>query len=194
MDMIGRNAHRLKALVEDLLSLSHLESGAIELDIEAVKLRPTIEAIMNDFTPAARHKRTELICLVPSDVVAMASQRGLQHVIGNLVDNAIKYSPEGSRVRVSVRRKEAMAVVSVSDDGPGIPPEHRGRIFERFYRVDTGRSRALGGTGLGLSIVKHWVEAMGGGIRVVDTVPHGTTFDVSFQLATAEQLDGASSR
>ncbi len=194
LDMISRNAQRLKTLVDDLLSLSHLESGTIELDIQPLRLRPILESIMNDFTPAAREKKTELFCLVPSDVVALASQRGLQHVIGNLVDNAIKYSPPGSKVRVSVQRKDDAAVVSVSDDGPGIPAEHRSRIFERFYRVDAGRSRALGGTGLGLSIVKHWVEAMSGTIRVADAEPHGTTFSVQLELASEQAASRESAR
>ncbi len=190
--MISRNAQRLKALVEDLLALSHLESRAVEVDLEPIPLRRCVEAIMNDFAQAARTKRTELICLVPSDLVVVAAQRGLQHVLGNLVDNAIKYCPEGSKVTVSASRSGDTASIIVRDDGLGIGPEHRQRIFERFYRVDTGRSRALGGTGLGLSIAKHWVEAMGGSIGV-DSDESGTVFDVKLPLhdaAAAEAGDG----
>ena len=92
-----------------------------------------------------------------------ADRRALEHVLGNLVDNALKYCPEGAAVRVSAAAaRTAACASSVADTGPGIPPEHLPRVFERFYRVDAGRSRELGGTGLGLSIVKHLVEAMGG--------------------------------
>jgi two-component system phosphate regulon sensor histidine kinase PhoR len=108
----------------------------------------------------------------------MASLRGLQHVISNLIDNAIKYCPPDSRVTVQAQREDGKAVISVVDNGPGIPEVHRDRIFERFYRIDAGRSRGLGGTGLGLSIVKHWVEAMGGTIAVAAAPGGGTAFRV----------------
>jgi two-component system phosphate regulon sensor histidine kinase PhoR len=183
LDMIARNAQRLKALVDDLLALSHLESGAVEVQLEPVRLRSCVESIMNDLAPSARKRNTELISLVRSDLVVMASQRGLQHVLGNLMDNAIKYCPTDSRVTVEAHREGAQAVISVIDNGPGISEAHRERIFERFYRIDAGRSRALGGTGLGLSIVKHWVEAMGGSIRVTAGAGGGTAFRVALALS-----------
>jgi two-component system, OmpR family, phosphate regulon sensor histidine kinase PhoR len=178
MEMIGRNALRLKALVDDLLALSHIESGAIQVPPEPVKLRMTVEAIMNDLAPQARARSTQLVCNVSDDLVVMASLRGLQHVISNLIDNAIKYCPPDSRVTVQAQREDGKAVISVVDNGPGIPEVHRDRIFERFYRIDAGRSRGLGGTGLGLSIVKHWVEAMGGTIAVAAAPGGGTAFRV----------------
>src|SRR5690606_10907274 len=109
----------------------HLESRAVEVDLEAIPLPRCVEAIMNDFAQAARTKHTELICLVPSDLVVVAAQRGLQHVLGNLVDNAIKYCPEGSKVTVSASRSGEAASIIVRDDGLGIGLEHRQRIFER---------------------------------------------------------------
>jgi two-component system phosphate regulon sensor histidine kinase PhoR len=179
--MIGRNAQRLKTLVDDLLALSHIESGTIEAHAQPVKLRPFVEGIMNDFAPNARAKQTKLVSLVPSDLSALADPRGLQHVVGNLVDNAIKYCPEGATVKVVARQEGRRVAVRVIDDGPGIAEEHRDRIFERFYRVDAGRSRALGGTGLGLAIVKHWLEAMGGSIEVAPAEPRGTEFRITFE-------------
>jgi two-component system phosphate regulon sensor histidine kinase PhoR len=97
-------------------------------------------------------------------------------VLTNLIENAIKYSPEGARVTVRARRLGDRVRVSVEDNGPGIEARHLGRIFERFYRVDTGRSRALGGTGLGLAIVKHLGEAMEGSVGVDTAAPHGSIF------------------
>jgi len=102
----------------------------------------------------------------------------LATVIGNLLDNAVKYTRPGDRVHVRVRPVERSVEIEVADTGPGIEEVHLPRLFERFYRVDTGRSRDLGGTGLGLSIVKHLVQAMGGTVRVRSTVAQGTTFTV----------------
>ncbi|HEX2735364.1 MAG TPA: ATP-binding protein [Polyangiaceae bacterium] len=178
MEMIGRNALRLKALVDDLLALSHVESGAVQVQPEPVKLKSAVEAIMNDLAAAASSRGTTLVCNVESDLVVMASPRGLHHVIGNLIDNAIKYCPPESRVTVEAHREAEVVAISVVDNGPGIPEAHRDRIFERFYRIDAGRSRGLGGTGLGLSIVKHWVEAMGGTIQVAAAPGGGTAFRV----------------
>jgi two-component system phosphate regulon sensor histidine kinase PhoR len=112
-----------------------------------------------------------------------ADRRALEHILGNLVDNAIKYCPEGAQVRMRVAAEQTRVRVFVSDSGPGIAPEHQPRIFERFYRVDAGRSRELGGTGLGLSIVKHLVEALGGTVSVESRVGAGSTFSFTLQRA-----------
>lgn len=179
ISMIARNAQRLRALVDDLLSLSLIESGKLEVSLTPVRLRPTVEAILNNFIEPARGKDIELVCLVPSALVVNASSRALEHVLGNLVDNAVKYCPNGSRIVVQATSEDNQVVLCVSDNGPGIPEKHWERIFERFYRVDAGRSRALGGTGLGLSIVRHWVEAMEGRIRVGRSEAGGTAFWVT---------------
>jgi two-component system phosphate regulon sensor histidine kinase PhoR len=116
----------------------------------------------------------------------VADRRALEHVLNNLVDNAVKYCGPGSTVRVSGFELEDSVRIAVSDDGPGIEHRHLSRIFERFYRVDAGRSRELGGTGLGLSIVKHLVEAMGGSVQVESTPGVGTTFSFTLKKARPE--------
>jgi two-component system phosphate regulon sensor histidine kinase PhoR len=113
----------------------------------------------------------------------------LEQVLTNLLDNAIKYCPAGTEIVVSWTASPkspppgAEVTVSVADTGPGIAADHLPRLFERFYRIDTGRSRALGGTGLGLAIVRHAVEAMGGQVSVRSTIGQGTTFTFTLQLA-----------
>ena len=125
----------------------------------------------------AEQKRITLRSELPADSRAVrADRRALELVFGNLLDNAIKYCPANAHVTVSASHAGDKVRVSVADSGPGIEPQHLPRLFERFYRVDAGRSRELGGTGLGLAIVKHLVEAMGGSIAVESTVGAGTTF------------------
>src|SRR5690606_3063850 len=110
---------------------------------------------------------------------AHTDRRALEHVVTNLVDNAIKYAGPGKHIVVSVQQDPRWLRIRVSDDGPGIPEKHLPRIFERFYRIDAGRSRDLGGTGLGLSIVKNLTEAMKGSVRVESQEGVGTTFEVA---------------
>jgi len=180
MSMIERNANRLRSLVDDLLALSLIESGRLEVELKPILLRPAIEGVINGLTPQARAKETELLCRIPTNLTVMASQTGIEHVFSNIIDNAIKYCPPRASVTVAARAANGVVKVTVTDTGPGIDAAHRERIFERFYRVDTGRSRAVGGTGLGLSIVKHWVEAMGGTVRVEAGAEGGTRFCVAF--------------
>jgi two-component system phosphate regulon sensor histidine kinase PhoR len=100
----------------------------------------------------------------------------LEQVFVNLLENAVRYTQSGGRVQVAARRLDGMVRLEVRDDGPGIEPRHRDRVFERFYRVDPGRSREMGGTGLGLSIVKHLVQAMGGRVGMEPNEPRGSVF------------------
>ena len=117
-----------------------------------------------------------------SDVVARADREGLERAVLNLVDNAIKYGKESGVVRIVGKKSDGKVIVTVTDEGPGIAREHLPRLFERFYRIDPGRSRQHGGAGLGLSIVKHLVESMDGEITVDSVVGKGTTFRI--QLPT----------
>jgi two-component system phosphate regulon sensor histidine kinase PhoR len=112
-----------------------------------------------------------------------ADRKALEHVLSNLLDNAVKYAGVGKRVVLSARQQEEGVEFSVADDGAGIEPKHLPRLFERFYRVDAGRSRELGGTGLGLSIVKHLVEAMDGMVSVESRVGAGSTFSFTLRRA-----------
>jgi two-component system phosphate regulon sensor histidine kinase PhoR len=184
LDMIDRNAQRLQSLVEDMLELSKLESNAFKLKREAVDLPRVLPIVLALFRERAEKKRVSLTAELPAELPAIEGDaRALEHVLSNLVDNAIKYCPPGARIVVSAAGEDGRVRLVVADDGPGIAPEHLSRVFERFYRVDAGRSRELGGTGLGLSIVKHMVEAMRGKVSVESEVGKGATFVVSLPRA-----------
>src|SRR5512143_327454 len=129
--------------------------------------------------PRAAGKRLSLHLRVPADLTARADPKALEQVLLNLLDNAIKYTPEGGTVElVGERAGDDRALLSVKDTGLGIEAKHLPRLFERFYRVDRGRSREMGGTGLGLSIVRHLVNGMEGEVRVASQPGGGSTFTV----------------
>lgn len=177
VDAIVVNARRLQALVEDLLELSRIESGSVPMRPEPVDLAELARRLQADLEPRLRAGELELTVQAPSDARVFADRRAVEQVLGNLLDNAIKYTPAGGRIEVQVRPEPGLRLqVSVSDTGLGIPRKDLPRIFERFYRVDPGRSRALGGTGLGLAIVKHLVQAMGGQLGVESQPGRGSRF------------------
>lgn len=176
MDAIHRNAERLARIISDLLSLASFESGQLEADVTTVRLSEAVDECLAALEKAALQKGSVIECDVPSELSARVDPAALEHVVLNLVENAVKYTPAGGRIRVVARQEGEWIRVEVEDDGPGIPAEHRDRIFERFYRVDAGRSRAVGGTGLGLSIVRHQVELMGGAVGVEVAEPNGARF------------------
>ena len=171
----------------DLLELARLESRELDLHPERIELSPAVERVFARQSARAELKHISLLNEASgagdAPLAVRADARALDHLLGNLVDNALKYCPSGATVRVSAQAKEGQVQASVADDGPGIPPEHLPRLFERFYRVDAGRSRELGGTGLGLSIVKHLAEAMGGTVTVDSRVGAGTTFTFTLPRA-----------
>jgi two-component system phosphate regulon sensor histidine kinase PhoR len=180
LDIIERNAVRLQSLVEDMLELSKLESNQFTLKREGVELDRIIPLVLSLFRERAEKKGVHLMAELDTVPDVEADPRALEHVLSNLVDNAVKYCPSGSRIVVTASEDKGGKVkLVVSDTGPGIAPEHLARVFERFYRVDAGRSRELGGTGLGLSIVKHMVEAMRGTVAVASTVGKGSAFTVT---------------
>ncbi len=184
VDIIDRNAQRLQSLVEDMLELSKLESNEFKLKRERVELGRVVPIVLALFRERAEKKGVGLAADLPRGMgVIEGDARAVEHVLSNLVDNAIKYCPRATRVMVSASADEERIRLVVSDSGPGIPQEHLPRLFERFYRVDAGRSRELGGTGLGLSIVKHMVEAMRGSVSVESEVGRGSTFTVSLPRA-----------
>jgi two-component system phosphate regulon sensor histidine kinase PhoR len=187
IELIQRNAERLANLIDDLLELSRIESRELKLDLEPLALAPVVERALSQHAHRAQLKRIALTHEDPGALAVRADRRALDHVLGNLIDNALKYCPEGAAVRVVVAAEDGSVRVSVADTGPGIPSEHLARVFERFYRVDAGRSRELGGTGLGLSIVKHLVEAMGGRVSVESRPGAGSTFSFTLNRAAAPQ-------
>jgi len=186
--IIDRNAARLQQLVEDLLDLSRIESRGFKLSFEAIELKPIFSQVLGLFRERASKKNVALQERVVGELPKVrADRRALEHVLTNLVDNAVKYCGPGTHVWLNVALRADIVTVSVEDDGPGIDERHLPRVFERFYRVDAGRSRDVGGTGLGLSIVKHLVEAMGGTVSVESQLNRGTTFSFTLKRAGLEQ-------
>jgi two-component system phosphate regulon sensor histidine kinase PhoR len=184
VDIIDRNAQRLGALVEDLLDLSRIESKDYRPEVAPVSLRAVADQVLSLLRPRIEEKSFDVGNEIPAELPpARADRKGLEQVFTNLLDNAIKYGGPGTRVRLRAQRVENALRVEIADSGPGIEPRHLPRLFERFYRVDSGRSRDMGGTGLGLSIVKHLVEAMSGTIGVDSAPGRGATF--WFTLPTA---------
>jgi two-component system phosphate regulon sensor histidine kinase PhoR len=183
VDIIHRQSERLSELVEDLLELSRIESKQLQLAQEPVELAEAAQRASEAVRPKARARNTTIDLQIDPGLSALADQRALEQVLLNLLDNAVKYTPPSGHVWVSAKRREHDVQVAIRDDGPGIEPRHLPRIFERFYRVDKGRSRDMGGTGLGLSIVKHLVTGMKGEVRVESAPGKGSTFFVELPAA-----------
>ncbi len=183
VQMILRNAERLRNLVDDLLDLSRIESQDFAVRLEEVDAGEVSKVVVDLFRERASKKDIRFASEFAKDSRALADRRGLEHVLTNLVDNAVKYCVPGSTITVRTHADGASLRVEVDDDGPGIEKQHLPRLFERFYRVDPGRSRQLGGTGLGLSIVKHLVDAMRGSISVDSEPGKGTCFTVRLKSA-----------
>ncbi len=177
VDIIDRNAQRLGALVEDLLDLSRLESKDYRPEAKPVPLRTVADQALTLLRARIEEKKVDVGNEIDAELPpARADRRAVEQVFTNLLDNAVKYCPAGARVSLRAQQTERGLRVEIADTGPGIEPRHLPRLFERFYRVDSGRSRDMGGTGLGLSIVKHLVETMGGAIGVESTPGRGSTF------------------
>jgi two-component system phosphate regulon sensor histidine kinase PhoR len=186
--IIERNTQRLDLLIQDLLTISALESGRVKLNVQAVGLHPLADKIFGDLKPPAENKNITLVNELPH-LTASADADRLEQVLANLVDNAIKYGRPHGMVTVGGRAIEnGKLEIYVKDDGPGIPSESLKRVFERFYRVDKARSREQGGTGLGLSIVKHIVQAHGGEVWVKSELGAGSTFHFTLPQADEKQL------
>ncbi|MBA4066405.1 MAG: PAS domain-containing sensor histidine kinase [Isosphaera sp.] len=184
---VAREADRLEALIQDLLSLARIESGHLGLEPHPVPLGAAITDCVERHQARAEAKTLTVVERPPGDapgeVLAWADPDALRQVMDNLVDNAIKYTPNGGRVTVRWTAAGDAVSFEVEDTGVGIPADDLPRVFERFYRADKARSRAVGGTGLGLAIVKHLVQAMRGQVRASSTVGKGTTFRVTLPRA-----------
>jgi two-component system, OmpR family, phosphate regulon sensor histidine kinase PhoR len=178
--IISSHADRLNRLLDDLLDLSRLESDQVKVEKVACNLRGLVEVCKASVVGAAAQKNISVINEIAVDVEVSCDPKFIEQALINLLDNAIKYTPDGGEVRVSTRSDALRLWLDVADTGIGIPSADIGRIFERFYRVDKGRSRAMGGTGLGLAIVRHVVEAHGEKVQVHSKLAEGTTFSLSF--------------
>ena len=188
------NLDRMQLLVDDLLDLTRIESGGWKPELEDVSIGAVVRRVWRRMEPLAEARSIRLaLDQATDDDRVSADPKALEQILANLLDNAIRYSPAGGAVVVSVRGARdadgtAAARVAVTDAGPGIPSGHVDRVFERFYRVDAGRSRAAGGTGLGLAIVKHLVGAHGGSVGIDSELGRGTT--VWFELPAATDPTG----
>jgi two-component system phosphate regulon sensor histidine kinase PhoR len=185
LDIVLKQSDHLNAIVDDLLSLSRIEQDAErgEVQLTEENLRHIIDATTADYELKARERKIKVIVNCSKEIMVKANSRLLKQAIGNLLDNAIKYSEPGKTVEVEAAKNTDKVVIRVSDHGTGIAPEHLPRLFERFYRVDKGRSRELGGTGLGLAIVKHITQAHGGRVTVESVLGEGSIFTLHLPQA-----------
>lgn len=198
LDIILKQSDRLNLIIEDLLELSKIESGGISFKEGPIELRSLVERALSVVKPIADKNRHHLTTAIDSGLPAVAGDEGrLVQVLTNLLDNAIKYTPEGGTITVGATLVPPLGKtepltnaidISVADTGIGIPEQDRPRVFERFYRVDKARSRELGGTGLGLAIVKHIVEGHGGQVWVEANQPRGSRFVVRLPVNTDRRL------
>jgi heavy metal sensor kinase len=170
---------RLTHLVDTLLRLSRADAGTVPLRFERFHLGEVTAEVATSLNILAEERNQRLEIDIQEGIVVNADRLILREAITNVIDNAIKYGPADSTIRVAVRSTRNRAVVSVADEGPGIAAEHRSRVFDRFYRVDEGRSRETGGSGLGLAIAKWAVEANGGSIGFESGVKSGSVFEIS---------------
>ena len=182
---IGDEASRLERITEDLLRLTRLDSGAVEPAVR-VAVKPILERAARMLQPVARQREIRLTCRADETAAVLATEGDIHQILYNLMENSVKYTAPGGFVHASVSVEGGRVVLTVSDNGIGIPPEDMPHIFERFYRVDKARSRQIGGTGLGLSIVGDTVQRRGGEISVAPRAGGGTVFTVSFPQAEPE--------
>jgi two-component system phosphate regulon sensor histidine kinase PhoR len=186
LDIIERNGQRLGELIGDLLDLSKIEAKEFRLNVEPFDVPQACKNTMESFVDRAVARGTKLGLSIPDGLPqAEGDKNAFDRVLTNLIDNALKYCPEGATIAIEARRVSEKIQILISDNGPGIDAKHLPRLFERFYRVDPGRSRDMGGTGLGLSIVKHLVEAMHGEVTVESTPGKGSIFAFTLPAAAA---------
>jgi two-component system phosphate regulon sensor histidine kinase PhoR len=185
LDIILRQSNRLNLILNDLLQLSQIESGQMPLRMDPLDLKSVLERTVAFIKPLADKKQHAVTVTLPERIpLVTGDEERLVQVFTNLLDNAVKYTPDRGTIALELRhapqegRTSDALDIHVSDSGIGIPEPDRPRVFERFYRVDKARSRELGGTGLGLAIVKHIVEGHGGLVWMEGNHPHGSRFIV----------------
>lgn len=178
---------RLAALVQDIIELSRLQGASVSQEGKAVDINAVITEAVDRSQLPAESKKIQIVVGERVDATVYGDRDLLVTALRNLIDNAIRYSPENTRVGVGVRSKDGLIAVSVTDQGEGMTPEDQERVFERFYRVDAARSRHTGGTGLGLSIVKHVASNHGGEVTLWSRPGQGSTF--TLRLPEMESQD-----
>jgi two-component system, OmpR family, phosphate regulon sensor histidine kinase PhoR len=184
---VAANAGRMHRIIEDLLALSRVESTGGEIERSPFDVRDLLDRCAHDFSAEAKTRGVRIETAVPAGVAPLSANEALlERAIGNLVDNAIKYGRPDTVVSLSVREEAGAVLFEVRDQGPGIDPGHLPRLFERFYRVDRGRSRELGGTGLGLALVKHIAIAHGGEAQVESRPGEGSVFRIRIPRGPAD--------
>ena len=172
----------MQRLVEDLLQLAKIDSAEYRQQFQCspVHVQPLLHAVIRELSPVWQQKQLSVNINVPeTSLWALTDPDRLKQILVNLVDNAIKYTPDSGAILVSASRDNGSIHFTVKDSGIGIPPEDLPRIFERFYRIDKARTRSISGTGLGLAIVKQLVDGLGGTIEVESKPDVGTTFTFS---------------
>lgn len=178
LGVIRRNAERMHSLIADILELSLIESGNVAIGIREIKLHTAVHDVLTALSAKANERDIILKNDVPERTIIFADSLRLEQMLTNLIDNAIKFNRHSGSVMIDFSSGEGRDVISVTDTGEGILPEHAQRIFERFYRADRARSRDIGGTGLGLAIVKHLARLHGGEVAISSTLGSGTTFRI----------------
>ena len=184
---IEEQAGRLAELIQDMLQLARIEASQVPYEISIVEIGNVVDACLSANESAAEQNKIELVSQKKlRDTCVLADEEALRQILDNLVTNAIKYTPEGGKVKIGWKIEGSEIVIRVRDNGIGIPEKHHHRIFERFYRVDKARSREMGGTGLGLAIVKHLTQMLGGSVALKSTPGKGSTFQVRLPLEKSE--------
>ncbi|MEZ6094211.1 MAG: ATP-binding protein [Pirellulaceae bacterium] len=185
VEQIETQADLLNQQVQDLLTLAKVESGQTIFNIQPVEIDAVCQSCVDSFQDVATSKSIDLKYEpLAAHVKARVDRSELQTILNNLISNAVRYTPNQGTVTVTSYQESRTAVIEVTDTGIGIASDHQPRIFERFYRVDSARSRELGGTGLGLSIVKHLTQSMGGSVHLTSSPGKGSKFKVKFPLAS----------
>ena len=183
LDVIARHVSRMERLVSDLLRLAGLDARQEPVEQSTCPLPGLLAGAIADLATIIESRRQEVtIGVAPEVTTVRTDPQKLQDAIRNLVENAVNYSPEGTRIRLDARQNGDRVAITVSDEGPGIPESDLERVFERFYRVDKARSRESGGTGLGLSIVKHLIDVLGGQVWAANRPEGGAVFTISLPL------------
>ncbi|MBK9214515.1 MAG: ATP-binding protein [Chloracidobacterium sp.] len=186
LDVIRRNAERMHHLIDDVLELSLIEAGKVTVNPKMTQLAPLVDEVWSSLAGRAQKRGVTFENTVPATAAVHADSRRIEQILINLLSNAIKFNREGGTITVSFETSGDRARIHVADTGDGIAREHLPRIFERFYRTDTARSRELGGTGLGLAIVKHLARLHNGEVTVTSTVGKGSTFTLTLPAAATE--------